>query len=782
MANLSLEDKSTMKGKDGGIRPPLNTDLPVLAVRSKASLIHIGSLDSFDITAGGKEAAQKILDYLSTGNRDSLKKAIDIYDNIIPNENFGGEYTALQWICRLFLAPDEHKKDFLAHPAVSNWFDLLAKDGYSNLKEYLQMKYHFVEIEKDDPNARTNLRFLEDFILFNNPDRERWDKIAENIYKLGINEGFSVMDFGCGPGYFTFKFADLVGTQGHVYGIETNDRHISYVQDYLKKYNISNISIYEYKPEDLGLQGGEMVDVVFMCSLYHILYAALTDGERDLFVKNIKNHLKEGGRLIIVDNDLVESEDLPYHGPYISRDLIISQLWHYGFYLIDQYQFTVQRYILEFRLKDYEDGQAAARFQAPACLPPRAVPASAAASTILTATTLNTTLTATPNTPLTATITNLTPAAAADAQNNTGTANYALPAAFASEGSVDRIAVTSSSSLVRYRMIGTSSQGYTLLGKKAARLFFAALEKRDDESIKAALAAYDDLIPKERIGDEYTVFKWFCLYLLAGEEQRAQMISDRFDAEFFNYLADGDYELLKKYVRIKYDLSVADPEMPKSDDEFAIQRIHDVVYEYSGNEVSFDQLNEWNEFISFNNPNRESWERTGEMLDFFGIKAGETVADIGCGFGFFSFKFAGLVGDSGRVYSTEINTDALAYVKRISDKYGLNINTVEARLNDICLPQECADVVFMCSMYHAVYIASIESVKDQFIASLKKAMKKDGRLIIVDNAITPPDTVAYFGSGIAKELAISQLSFYGFRLEECRQFIPQRYVLILRQE
>ncbi|HPC89928.1 MAG TPA: methyltransferase domain-containing protein [Methanothrix sp.] len=734
MANLSLENN--LGGKEEGTRPA--DALPVLTVSSRASLIHIGSLDSFDITAGGKEAARKMLDYIDTGDKNPLKKAIDIYDKIIPNENFGGEYTALQWLCRLFLAPKKERKDFLAHPTVRDWFELLARDNYANLREYLQMKYHFVEIGKDDPDAKTSLRFLEDFILFNNPDRERWDKIAENIYKLGIDEGFNVIDFGCGPGYFTFKFADLVGPSGHVYGIETNDRHISYVNDYLKKYNINNITIHEYRPEDLGLQGGEDVDVVFMCSLYHILYATLTDGERDLFVKNIKKHLKEDGRLIIVDNDLVEGKDLPYHGPYISRELIISQLWHYGFHIVDQYQFTVQRYILEFRLKDCEDSQASAMLQAPA-------------------------------------------GQRAHGMQQTP-AGYALPAAFESDGSADRIAVTSPSSLVRYRMIGTSSQGYTLLGKKAARLFFAALEKKDEESIRAALAAYDDLIPMERIGDEYTVFKWFCLYLLAGKEERARMTGDRFDAEFFHRLADGDYELLKKYVRIKYDLAVADPEMPKEDDEFAVQRIHDVVYEYSGNEVSFDQLNEWNEFISFNNPNRESWERTGEMLDFLGIKEGDTVADIGCGFGFFSFKFAGLVGGSGRVYSTEINTDALAYVRRISDKYGLNINTVEARLNDVCLPRECADMVFMCSMYHAVYIASIESVKDQFISSLKKAMKKDGRLVIVDNAITPPDVVAYFGSGIAKELAISQLKHYGFRLEECRQFIPQRYILIFRQE
>jgi len=724
--------------------------MPVLSIRSKASLIHIGSLDSFDITAGGKEAAQRILDYLNTGNENSLKKAVDIYDKIIPNENFGGEYTALQWICRLLLAPARDKQDFLAHPAVSNWFEMLAKDDYANLKDYLRKKYHFEEIGKDDPEGRVTLRFLEDFILFNNPDRERWDKTAENIYKLGIDEGFQVIDFGCGPGYFTFKFADLVGPRGHVYGIETNDRHISYVQDYLKKYNIDNISIFEYKPEDLGLVGCGKVDVVFMCSLYHILYAALTDGERDLFVKNIKKHLKEDGRLIIVDNDLVESKDLPYHGPYISRDLIISQLWHYGFCLVDQYQFTVQRYILEFRMKGWDAGDA----KAPAMKPTEAGAACSPAAE------------------------GCDPAQVEMA----AAAGLARPAAFAAEGEVDRIVVTSPASLVRYRMIGTSSQGYTLLGKKAARLFFSALEKKDEASLKAALAAYDDLIPKERIGDEYTVFQWFCRYLLAGEEQRAEMIADRFDAEFFHFLADGDYELLKKYVRIKYDLSVADPEMPKEDDEFAVQRIHDVVYEYSGNEVSFDQLNEWNEFISFNNPNRESWERTGEMLDFLGIREGDTVADIGCGFGFFSFKFSELVGEKGRVYSTEINRDALAYVDKISRKFDLNIRTVEAKLNDVSLPVQCADTIFMCSMYHAVYIASIESVKDQFIASLKRTLKKDGRLVIVDNAITPPETVAYFGSGIAKELAISQLKHYGFSLEECRQFIPQRYVLIFRQD
>ncbi|HOI57157.1 MAG: methyltransferase domain-containing protein [Methanoculleus sp.] len=691
-----------------------------LNVRSKASVIHIGSLDSFDITEGGKAAAREILDYLDTGREESLRRAIDIYDDIIPNENFGGEYTALQWISRLFLAPETQKTNFLSYPLVASWVDLLVRDDYANLRDYLKLKYHFVDDESAGHEAKEKLRFLEDFILFNNPDRERWDKIGENIYQLGIKEGDSVIDFGCGPGYFTFKFANIVGRTGHVYGIETNEQHINFANDYIRQYQIGNVGVYQYRADGWGLDKPVKAEVIFLCSLYHILYAAFTDRERDLFIEHIKRYLKEDGRLIIVDNDLVEGTDLPYHGPYISRDMIISQLWHYGFELLLQYQFTAQRYILEFKQ--------ASKPRAPADPPP------------------------------------------------------AVPAVFADEASVQTIKITSPLSLIRYRMIGTASQGYTVLGKKAARLFFGALESRDETGLAAALTAYRELIPQERIGDEYTVFEWFCRYLLAPEEKQAEMLADSLDAEYFHTLADDDFALLKKYLRIKYDLAQPDPEMPGMDDTFARRQIHDVIYEYSGNEVSFDQLNEWNEFISFNNPNRDSWEKTGKMLDYLNIREGESVADIGCGFGFFSFKFARMVGKTGRVYSTEINRNALAYVETARDKFGLNIEAIQARLNDAGLPPDSVDTIFMCSMYHAVYIASLEFVKDEFILSLKRALRKGGRLVVVDNAITPPSIVAYFGSAIAKELVISQLKYYGFRLVDSRQFVPQRYVLVFQQD
>jgi len=79
-------------------------------------------------------------------------------------------------------------------------------------------------------------------------------------------------------------------------------------------------------------------------------------------------------------------------------------------------------------------------------------------------------------------------------------------------------------------------------------------------------------------------------------------------------------------------------------------------------------------------------------------------------------------------------------------------------------------------------VSSIEFVKDAFVASIKKALKDDGKLIIVDNEITRENVPDYYGSGIDRRLVISQLTHYGFRLVDQKQFIPQRYILVFKKE
>lgn len=674
-----------------------------IKIEDRQSLIHLGSLDSFDITEGGKRAAKLILDYIQGKGENKLRKAIKIYEEIIPNENFGGEYTALEWLCKYFLADDDAKKELTAPPMVNSFKNMMTDNGYDNLITYLQYKYHIVEYGPgDNTELKARMRFLEDFILFNNPDRERWETTRENMNKFNIQEGMSVADVGCGPGYYTFRFADVVGENGKVYAIETNPRHLDYLNRYVSDYNISNVEVVESTFEGIGLSKDVKVDVVYLCSLYHNVYAAFTDAERDSFVGSIRHALNDDGRLIIVDNDLVTEEELPYHGPYVNKAMLISQLWYYGFRLTDTFQFTPQRYVLMFDKIDIPETQGGDNDKAPA----------------------------------------------------------------------DVVLVNSAASLVRYRIIGTSTSGYTIRGKRAGRIMYEGLMEKDRDKLQKAYEAFEKLYPLERVGDDYTALMWFISYYLADADKKKEMTEDALVKFYCKYFCDEDYNRLKTYLLYKFHL-----ELPNQEDASI-----DTNFDYTGKDFPIPTLNEWNEFLIFNNPNRYLWERTYEMLDFINIKEGEVVADIGCGGGFFSWKFSQATGPKGKVYATEINKDALGYLESFVEYSGVqNIETVVAKMNDACLPENSLDVAYMCSMYHAVYITDIEFVKDEFIASIHKALKPDGRLVIVDNNITENGVPSYYGPGIMPKLIVSQLSHYGFDLVDSSYLVPQRFTLVFKQ-
>lgn len=674
-----------------------------IPIATKRSLIHLGSLDSFDITEGGKKAGRLILAYLDKKDTDALYEAVRTYDALIPNENFGGEYTALEWICKLWLAPPAEQERLLAPAPVRSFYEYLKEDGFERLKWYINRKYHFIEIGRKDFEAKAQLRFLEDFILFGNPDRERWEKIRENMQKLPIRPGDTIADVGAGPGYYSFKFADLVGKDGKIYAIETNPKHLDYLRKYVADNHIQNVEVVKSSFEGIGLAPDIRVDAVFICSLYHNVYAAFTDKERDSFIASIRRALKPNGFFMIVDNDLVEDHELPYHGPYIAKELLLSQLYYYGFSLEKQYQFTPQRYVLILR-KEEEIPQADA----------------------------------------------------------------SLAAVAESPGILH---VLGASSLVRYRIIGTSTSGFTWNGKRMALELEAGLSGHDRSMIGHVAREYEKFMKIERIGDEYTALLWFCQMYLMPEKERGKVLEDPLERDYYEFFSENDFYVLKTYLRNKYNLKEA---LPEEETEGTM--------ETDGTDVPLGQINEWSEYLTFNNPNRYLWEHTQEMLEWIAVRKGEAVADIGCGSGYFSWQFSRAVGPDGVVYAVEVNEEALSYVKKLSGAYDTRIIPRLAALNDVGLAENSVDTMFLCSMYHAVYIASIEMVKDSFIRSMQKGLRPDGRLYIVDNSIAPGNEPAYFGPGIAKELVIAQLEQYGFVFEDMRQFVPQRYVLRFRNQ
>src|SRR5262245_48605000 len=51
-----------------------------------------------------------------------------------------------------------------------------------------------------------------------------WRQPERVVEALQLKPGMRVADIGAGDGYFTFRLADAVGAQGHVYAVEVTDQ------------------------------------------------------------------------------------------------------------------------------------------------------------------------------------------------------------------------------------------------------------------------------------------------------------------------------------------------------------------------------------------------------------------------------------------------------------------------------------------------------------------------------------------------------------------------------
>ena len=742
--------------------PPQSPEVPIL---SQQSILHLGSIDSFDITERGKAAARELLEGIETQNAEKIQAARKTYEEIIPLENFGGEYSALAWFCDYLLAPEAERGAFLTNALTRDFLRFFGENDYAVLKEYLNRKYRLERTEDLGTNASNRrLGYLDDFILFNNPRRETWEHTSRIIDALPLQPGQSVADIGCGPGYYTCKFADKVGPEGTVYALDINDLHVAYLSNFVARMGIPNIHILLSNVDDVVMTNS--VDMAFLCSLYHVIYTTSSESDKDELITSIKRMLKPDGRLVIVDNGLVDDTTLPYHGPYISKELLAAQMAYYGFALEKSIQIIPQRYMLVFRQAE----------------PPPAGPT----------------------------------------------------VAFVGDR-IDRIAVGTKASLVH--LPNDDAPSITPGSRKAAKVFHLALETKNREALELVREQFKKIIENEKVGDEHSAFVWFCDYLLADEAGQKAMLAQGYNAEYFGILGGDDFKMLKLYVQEHYGLQSeeietlrtsgfaqikkrffptdedagiasvqpegqgqrvaeeppgqglkspegtdAPPVEHKAGPNFVKPTLEDRDQIKKPTDLTEEQVVFLRDFILFNNPNREQWEKSSMMLAALDLKAGQSVADIGCGPGYFSYMFSEKVGTNGHVYAVDTNRKHLEYIDGLTKNRGIgNIETVESRFDDCCLKADSADVVFLCSLYTVIYSASIEKVKDDFVASLHKALRQDGRLVIVDNAVVEAGTQPYHGPYMARELIIAQMKHYGFDLVQSEQFIPQRYMLIFRE-
>lgn len=175
----------------------------------------------------------------------------------------------------------------------------------------------------------------------------------------------------------------------------------------------------------------------------------------------------------------------------------------------------------------------------------------------------------------------------------------------------------------------------------------------------------------------------------------------------------------------------------------------------------------------FNRASRDAEERPERLIDALEIPRGATVADLGSGTGYFTWRLAEKVGPGGKVLAVDVQQQMLDRTKAVVTTHKLeNVDYVLATDTDPRLPERALDLVFIAYAYHEF------SDPEAIMAAVKRSLKPGGRVVVLEYAKE---------SNIAPASPLHKMSFeeirreiepMGFTIDRLLDFLPVQHGVI----
>lgn len=176
-------------------------------------------------------------------------------------------------------------------------------------------------------------------------------------------------------------------------------------------------------------------------------------------------------------------------------------------------------------------------------------------------------------------------------------------------------------------------------------------------------------------------------------------------------------------------------------------------------------------------PERQEEERTDLLLSALRLKAGETVADVGAGTGYFSWRMAQRVGETGKIYAVEIQQEMLDLLMGNMRKRGVDgrVVPVLGTTQDPKLPAESLDTILLVDVYHEF------DFPYEMTQGMLRALKPGGRLVLVeyrgeDRYVPIKPLHKMTVDQVKKEMSAHALTF-----ERTITTLPWQHILVFRK-
>jgi SAM-dependent methyltransferase len=175
-------------------------------------------------------------------------------------------------------------------------------------------------------------------------------------------------------------------------------------------------------------------------------------------------------------------------------------------------------------------------------------------------------------------------------------------------------------------------------------------------------------------------------------------------------------------------------------------------------------------------PGRAEQERPELTLQAMALRPGQTVAEIGCGTGFYARRLARLVAPGGTVYAEDIQPEMIDLLKRYAapEEIG-NIVPVVGGETDPKLPPGRMDWILLVDVYHEFQRPR------PMLAAIRRSLAPGGRVALVEYR-KEGETAAHIHPEhrMSVEQVLAEWRPAGFELVERREELPTQHLFIFR--
>ena len=169
---------------------------------------------------------------------------------------------------------------------------------------------------------------------------------------------------------------------------------------------------------------------------------------------------------------------------------------------------------------------------------------------------------------------------------------------------------------------------------------------------------------------------------------------------------------------------------------------------------------------------REKEENVSNLIQNMRIKSNDTIADIGAGSGYHAFRMAPLA-KNGLVYAVDIQVEMLMAIEKNKESRKIrNIETVLGSEKSVFLAKNSVDKILMVDVYHEF------NFPVEMIASIKKALKPNGQLFLIEYRGEDPGVPIKKIHKMTKKQAVKEMEVAGFKLKENIDNLPWQHCMV----